>query len=110
MLWCAPLLGLSVWINEQQAHSSQEATRRETKEAGVGRRKEEKAARKNSPKSVFEQRQEVAVKISKEHSPLPSDPSKKHLFVAKHIDTHLMIDTLFEFLRASNSMTDAGIF
>jgi hypothetical protein len=56
--------------------------------------KKKKPARKNSPKSVFEQRQEAAVRISKEHFPHRSDPSKKHLFLAKCIDRHLMIDAV----------------
>jgi hypothetical protein len=56
--------------------------------------KKKKPAIKKSPKSVFERRQEAAVKISKEHFPLRSDPSKKHLFIAKYIDIHLVIDTV----------------
>jgi hypothetical protein len=47
--------------------------------------------------------------LDEEHFPLRLDAAKKHLFTAKHIDMHLVIDGLFEFARASNSMTDAGV-
>jgi hypothetical protein len=47
--------------------------------------------------------------LDEEHFPLRLDATKKHLFTAKHIDVHLVIDGLFEFVRASNSMTDAGV-
>jgi hypothetical protein len=56
--------------------------------------KKKKPTGKKSPKSVFERRQEAAVKISKDHFPLRLDASKKHLFIAKYIDIHLVIDTV----------------
>jgi hypothetical protein len=77
----------------KQAHSSQEATRDKT--TGKPELEEEKKKNqfaRNLQSFVFERRQEAAVKISNEHFPLFSDPSKKHVFVAKCIDTHVMID------------------
>ncbi len=47
--------------------------------------------------------------LDEEHFPLRLDATKKHLFAAKYIDIHLVIDGLFEFVRALNSMTDAGV-
>jgi hypothetical protein len=58
----------------------------------VKRRK--KTATRKSRKSIFERRQDTAVKISKDHSPLCRDPSKKHIFLAKYIVIHLEIDTV----------------
>jgi hypothetical protein len=94
LLLCPSINSVSGWLSNRLILAKKPPETKEKKPESEEEKKSKKPARKKSPKSIFERRQEAAVKISKEHFPLRSDPSKKHLFIAKYIDIHLMIDTI----------------
>jgi hypothetical protein len=91
LLLCPSVNSVSGWLSNRLILAKKPPETKQKKPESEEEKKK-KPARKKSPKSVFERRQEAAVKISKEHFPLRLDASKKHLFIAKYIDIHLMID------------------
>jgi hypothetical protein len=92
LLLLPSIQSVSGWLSNRLSLAKKPETKHEKK--ATEEQKKKKAAVKKSSKSVFERRQEAAVTISKEHFPLRNDLSKYHLFVAKYIDMHLVIDAV----------------
>ena len=93
ILLCPSVNSVSGWLSNRLILAKKPQETKQKKLESEEERKK-KLARKKSPKSVIERRQEAAVKISKEHFPLRSNPSTKHLFIAKYIDIHLMMNAV----------------
>jgi hypothetical protein len=90
LLLCLSINSLSSWLGNMLILAKKPETKGEKPETKGEKKK--KTATKKSLKSIFEQRQDAAIKISKDGSPLHRDPSKKHIFLAKYIAIHFEID------------------